>query len=139
MRILDFIPNNVENIGKSSGFHYVIKVYLSVNVCPYSYDGIPFLMRDSTLTRTTNVAEVFPNRTHLHASMFSWADLQQLNAGDWFLLVRRSHTHVGASKRYIWLKSGTNKHRQRKHCFTNGCNVAFRPVQSAQMLLKIPT
>uniref|UniRef100_H3CGQ2 Glycerophosphodiester phosphodiesterase domain containing 4a n=1 Tax=Tetraodon nigroviridis TaxID=99883 RepID=H3CGQ2_TETNG len=51
-----------------------------------SYDGVPFLMCDSTLTRTTNVAEVFPNRTHLHASMFSWADLQQLNAGDWFLL-----------------------------------------------------
>uniref|UniRef100_H2SER4 Glycerophosphodiester phosphodiesterase domain containing 4a n=1 Tax=Takifugu rubripes TaxID=31033 RepID=H2SER4_TAKRU len=50
-----------------------------------SYDGVPFLMRDSTLKRTTNVAEVFPNRTHLHASMFSWAELQQLNAGDWFL------------------------------------------------------
>lgn len=90
MRILDFISNNVENI-ESSGFHYLIESYLSVNACPYSYDGIPFLMHDSTLTRTTNVAEVFPNRTHLHASMFSWTDLQQLNAGDWFLLVRRSH------------------------------------------------
>ncbi|XP_077421571.1 glycerophosphodiester phosphodiesterase domain-containing protein 5 isoform X1 [Vanacampus margaritifer] len=50
-----------------------------------SYDGVPFLMHDSTLKRTTNVAEVFPNRTDAEASMFSWAELQQLNAGEWFL------------------------------------------------------
>ncbi|XP_062241158.1 glycerophosphodiester phosphodiesterase domain-containing protein 5 isoform X2 [Platichthys flesus] len=50
-----------------------------------SYDGVPFLMHDSTLRRTTDVAEVFPNRTHLDASMFTWAELQQLNAGRWFL------------------------------------------------------
>uniref|UniRef100_A0A3P8TRM9 Glycerophosphodiester phosphodiesterase domain containing 4 n=1 Tax=Amphiprion percula TaxID=161767 RepID=A0A3P8TRM9_AMPPE len=49
------------------------------------YDGVPFLMHDSTLKRTTNVAEVFPNRTHIDASMFTWAELQQLNAGGWFL------------------------------------------------------
>uniref|UniRef100_A0A3B3VY17 Glycerophosphodiester phosphodiesterase domain containing 4 n=1 Tax=Poecilia latipinna TaxID=48699 RepID=A0A3B3VY17_9TELE len=51
-----------------------------------SYDGVPFLMHDSTLRRTTNVAEVFPNRTHLDAAMFTWAEIQQLNAGSWFLL-----------------------------------------------------
>ncbi|XP_033988681.1 glycerophosphodiester phosphodiesterase domain-containing protein 5 [Trematomus bernacchii] len=50
-----------------------------------SYDGVPFLMHDFTLKRTTDVAEVFPNRTHLDASMFTWAELQQLNAGNWFL------------------------------------------------------
>ncbi|XP_061917863.1 glycerophosphodiester phosphodiesterase domain-containing protein 5 [Entelurus aequoreus] len=50
-----------------------------------SYDGVPFLMHDSTLRRTTNIAEVFPNRTYFNASMFTWAELQQLNAGDWFL------------------------------------------------------
>lgn len=50
-------------------------------------------MHDSTLRRTTNVAEVFPNRTHLDASMFTWAELQQLNAGDWFLSVRLKNTH----------------------------------------------
>ncbi|XP_061829242.1 glycerophosphodiester phosphodiesterase domain-containing protein 5 [Nerophis lumbriciformis] len=50
-----------------------------------SYDGVPFLMHDSTLRRTTNIAEVFPNRTYFDASMFTWAELQQLNAGDWFL------------------------------------------------------
>ncbi|KAM9811901.1 glycerophosphodiester phosphodiesterase domain-containing protein 5 isoform 3-T3 [Syngnathus typhle] len=50
-----------------------------------SHDGVPFLMHDLTLRRTTNVADVFPNRTHLEASMFTWAELQQLNAGEWFL------------------------------------------------------
>uniref|UniRef100_H2L905 Glycerophosphodiester phosphodiesterase domain containing 4 n=1 Tax=Oryzias latipes TaxID=8090 RepID=H2L905_ORYLA len=50
-----------------------------------SYDGVPFLMHDSTLRRTTNVEDVFPNRTHLDASMFTWTELQQLNAGGWFL------------------------------------------------------
>ncbi|TNN31821.1 Glycerophosphodiester phosphodiesterase domain-containing protein 5 [Liparis tanakae] len=42
-------------------------------------------MHDSTLSRTTDVAEVFPNRTHADASTFTWAELQQLNAGGWFL------------------------------------------------------
>ncbi|CAL8362109.1 unnamed protein product [Merluccius merluccius] len=50
-----------------------------------SYDGVPFLMHDSTLRRTTDVDQVFPNRSQQDASMFTWAELQQLNAGEWFL------------------------------------------------------
>ncbi|XP_052008719.1 glycerophosphodiester phosphodiesterase domain-containing protein 5-like isoform X1 [Xyrauchen texanus] len=50
-----------------------------------SYDGVPFLMHDSTLRRTTNVHEVFPNRTDDPAAMFTWAELEMLNAGSWFL------------------------------------------------------
>ncbi|XP_048839229.1 glycerophosphodiester phosphodiesterase domain-containing protein 5-like [Brienomyrus brachyistius] len=50
-----------------------------------SYDGVPFLMHDRTLRRTTNVWEVFPNRTEEPAAMFSWSELEQLNAGAWFL------------------------------------------------------
>ncbi|XP_051952708.1 glycerophosphodiester phosphodiesterase domain-containing protein 5-like isoform X2 [Xyrauchen texanus] len=50
-----------------------------------SYDGVPFLMHDSTLRRTTNVHEVFPNRTDDPAGMFTWAELEMLNAGSWFL------------------------------------------------------
>uniref|UniRef100_A0A8C5HMY9 Glycerophosphodiester phosphodiesterase domain-containing protein 5-like n=1 Tax=Gouania willdenowi TaxID=441366 RepID=A0A8C5HMY9_GOUWI len=50
-----------------------------------SFDGVPFLMHDSSLKRTTNVADVFPNRTDMDACMFTWAELQQLNAGSWFL------------------------------------------------------
>ncbi|KAM6984065.1 glycerophosphodiester phosphodiesterase domain-containing protein 5 isoform 1-T1 [Tautogolabrus adspersus] len=50
-----------------------------------SFDGVPFLMHDQTLKRTTNVQEVFPNRTDHPAAMFTWSELESLNAGAWFL------------------------------------------------------
>ncbi|TTI30671.1 Glycerophosphodiester phosphodiesterase domain-containing protein 5 [Bagarius yarrelli] len=50
-----------------------------------SYDGVPFLMHDSTLKRTTDVRKVFPDRTNDQAAMFTWDELEMLNAGDWFL------------------------------------------------------
>uniref|UniRef100_A0A3B4G5R2 Glycerophosphodiester phosphodiesterase domain-containing protein 5-like n=1 Tax=Pundamilia nyererei TaxID=303518 RepID=A0A3B4G5R2_9CICH len=50
-----------------------------------SMDGVPFLMRDFTLRRTTDVEKVFPDRQMDEASLFNWTDLQQLNAGRWFL------------------------------------------------------
>ncbi|KAI4554469.1 hypothetical protein MJG53_019768 [Ovis ammon polii x Ovis aries] len=50
-----------------------------------SSDGIPFLMHDERLTRTTDVASVFPDRVNSHSSNFSWAELKRLNAGAWFL------------------------------------------------------
>ncbi|KAM9126936.1 glycerophosphoinositol inositolphosphodiesterase GDPD2 [Pangshura tecta] len=50
-----------------------------------SADGIPFLMHDETLTRTTNVQEVFPARATMNGTAFNWTDLQQLDAGSWFL------------------------------------------------------
>ncbi|XP_008154187.1 glycerophosphoinositol inositolphosphodiesterase GDPD2 isoform X2 [Eptesicus fuscus] len=50
-----------------------------------SSDGIPFLMHDEHLSRTTDVASVFPTRITAHSSDFSWAELKRLNAGAWFL------------------------------------------------------
>lgn len=50
-----------------------------------SYDGVPFLMHDSTLKRTTDVHQVFPNRTDAPAATFSWPELEMLSAGSWFL------------------------------------------------------
>uniref|UniRef100_A0A2I3HPK5 Glycerophosphodiester phosphodiesterase domain containing 2 n=1 Tax=Nomascus leucogenys TaxID=61853 RepID=A0A2I3HPK5_NOMLE len=50
-----------------------------------SSDGVPFLMHDEHLSRTTNVASVFPTRITAHSSDFSWAELKRLNAGSWFL------------------------------------------------------
>ncbi|KAM8975081.1 glycerophosphodiester phosphodiesterase domain-containing protein 5 isoform 2-T2 [Pelodytes ibericus] len=52
-----------------------------------SYDGIPFLMHDSTLRRTTNVEEVYPLLYNEHPSMMNWTDLERLNAGEWFVKV----------------------------------------------------
>ncbi|XP_044057733.1 glycerophosphodiester phosphodiesterase domain-containing protein 5 isoform X1 [Siniperca chuatsi] len=50
-----------------------------------SVDGVPFLMHDHTLQRTTDVEKVFTDRQLDDASNFNWTDLQQLNAGQWFL------------------------------------------------------
>uniref|UniRef100_A0A673Y2S2 Glycerophosphodiester phosphodiesterase domain containing 5 n=1 Tax=Salmo trutta TaxID=8032 RepID=A0A673Y2S2_SALTR len=50
-----------------------------------SLDGVPFLMRDRTLRRTTDVGKVFPARQLDDASSFNWTDLHSLNAGQWFL------------------------------------------------------
>ena len=53
---------------------------LPVSASP-SVDGVPFLMRDRTLRRTTDVEKVFPDRHAEDASFFNWTDLRQLNAG----------------------------------------------------------
>lgn len=50
-----------------------------------SLDGEPFLMHDVTLERTTNIAEVFPDRIKDSPSFFTLEDLKQLNAGLWFI------------------------------------------------------
>ncbi|XP_059564406.1 glycerophosphodiester phosphodiesterase domain-containing protein 5 isoform X3 [Myotis daubentonii] len=50
-----------------------------------SLDGVPFLMHDTTLRRTTNVEEAFPELARRPASMLNWTVLQRLNAGQWFL------------------------------------------------------
>ncbi len=50
-----------------------------------SLDGVPFLLHDETLARTTNIAEVFPNRVNDRAESFTMAELKQLNAGLWFI------------------------------------------------------
>lgn len=50
-----------------------------------SQDGIPFLMHDETLERTTNIAEVFPERVRDNASSFTMDELKKLNAGLWFI------------------------------------------------------
>ncbi|XP_065136997.1 glycerophosphodiester phosphodiesterase domain-containing protein 5 isoform X2 [Paramisgurnus dabryanus] len=50
-----------------------------------SLDGVPFLMRDRTLRRTTDVKKVFPERQYHDAALFNWTDLRSLNAGQWFV------------------------------------------------------
>ncbi|XP_006024494.1 glycerophosphoinositol inositolphosphodiesterase GDPD2 [Alligator sinensis] len=50
-----------------------------------SADGVPFLMHDAKLTRTTNVQDEFPARAAMNATTFNWTELQQLDAGSWFL------------------------------------------------------
>lgn len=50
-----------------------------------SKDGVPILMHDPNLARTTNVAEVFPDRVDDRVSNFTLDSLKKLNAGLWFI------------------------------------------------------
>lgn len=49
-----------------------------------SKDGVLFLMHDATLKRTTNVAEVFPERKNDLAESYTWEEISRLDAGGWF-------------------------------------------------------
>eukprot|EP00058_Branchiostoma_floridae_P007485 XP_002592973.1 hypothetical protein BRAFLDRAFT_65559 [Branchiostoma floridae] len=64
-----------------------------------SIDGVPFLMHDGDLRRTTNIAEVFPNRVNDNAATFNISELKRLNAGKWFLQTDPFGTVGGMSAR----------------------------------------
>ncbi len=51
-----------------------------------SKDGKQFLMHDDTMKRTTNIAEVYPGRENQLAEDFTFAEIEKLNAGWWFIL-----------------------------------------------------
>ncbi|XP_070538191.1 glycerophosphodiester phosphodiesterase domain-containing protein 5-like isoform X2 [Ptychodera flava] len=50
-----------------------------------SADGVPFLLHDETLLRTTNVETVFPSRKNEPGTSFNISDLKKLDAGSWYL------------------------------------------------------
>lgn len=47
-------------------------------------DGILIALHDGNLKRTTNVAEIFPDKADKPVSDFTWEELQKLDAGSWF-------------------------------------------------------
>ena len=47
-------------------------------------EGVLIALHDDDLSRTTNVAEVFPGREKDTIDTFTFAELQQLDAGSWF-------------------------------------------------------
>jgi glycerophosphoryl diester phosphodiesterase len=49
-----------------------------------SKDGVPVLLHDTTLSRTTDVEEKFPDRAPWSVEDFTVAELKQLDAGSWF-------------------------------------------------------
>lgn len=50
-----------------------------------SADGVPFLVHDDSLTRTSDVADRFPDRASAEAYTFTMAEIQQLDFGTWFI------------------------------------------------------
>ena len=57
--------------------------YLEVDI-QRSKDGVLMALHDDQLTRTTNIAEVFPERSTLASSAFTYEELLNLDAGTWF-------------------------------------------------------
>jgi glycerophosphoryl diester phosphodiesterase len=57
---------------------------LEIDVHP-SKDGVPMVIHDESLERTTNVKEKFPDRAPYWVSQFSAAELMALDAGSWFV------------------------------------------------------
>lgn len=50
-----------------------------------SFDGIPFILHDDNLRRTTDVDKVFPDMKQTAACWFNMSQLKQLDAGSWFI------------------------------------------------------
>ncbi len=48
-----------------------------------SADGVPFLMHDSTLTRTTNAASALGSGQSMIGGDHAWSELARLDAGSW--------------------------------------------------------
>ncbi|XP_016051880.1 PREDICTED: glycerophosphodiester phosphodiesterase domain-containing protein 4 [Miniopterus natalensis] len=67
-----------EKAVENEAFGLETDIYLSI-------DGVPFLMHDHDLRRTTNIREVMPNESLSSSSFFYWNFLSTLNAGKWFL------------------------------------------------------
>lgn len=57
--------------------------YIEVDV-QLSADGVPVIIHDTTLNRTTDVEQVFPDRESYAVGEFTWEELQQLDAGSWY-------------------------------------------------------
>ncbi|XP_039271298.2 glycerophosphodiester phosphodiesterase domain-containing protein 5-like [Styela clava] len=67
--------------GAASCSNYAVETDISI-----SMDGVPFLMHDwDSLKRTTNIEKVFANKPDQAPSLFTWNELQELDAGSWFL------------------------------------------------------
>jgi glycerophosphoryl diester phosphodiesterase len=75
-------PENTLAAGELAASYEALGFETDVRI---SLDGVPFLMHDETLARTTNIAEVFPDRVDDDASSFTMDELKQLNAGLWFI------------------------------------------------------
>lgn len=94
-----------------------------------SSDGVPFLMHDNSLRRTTDIQKVFPERQWEDASLFNWTDLQQLNAGRWFLKddpFGTAQTFSPHEKQLIGNQSVCSLEQLLKLASFNNCTVVFK-------------
>jgi glycerophosphoryl diester phosphodiesterase len=86
-----------------------------------SADGVPFLMHDATLTRTTNAREIFGPAPSEIAGDHPWGDLAKLDAGGW-------HSRHYAGEPLPTLENVS------RFCMANGChlNIEIKPTPGAE-------
>lgn len=86
-----------------------------------SADGVPFLMHDATLDRTTNAAQVLGTTASNTGGDHPWSALAQLDAGSW-----HSRTHAGEP-----LPTLENMAR---YCIANGffLNIEIKPTPGVE-------
>ena len=73
--------NTLKSAEMALKYDEVIGLEMDVQI---SLDGVPFLMHDDDLKRTTNVESVFPEKEDQRACFFNISELKQLDAGSWF-------------------------------------------------------
>jgi glycerophosphoryl diester phosphodiesterase len=79
-------------------------------------DGVPFLMHDATLTRTTNAREIFGPAPSEVGGDHPWEELAKLDAGSW-------HSREYAGEPLPTLENVS------RFCMANGCllNIEIKP------------
>ncbi len=75
-------PENTIVAGEVAVEHGAVGWEVDIRI---SVDGELFLMHDDTLTRTTNIEDIFPDRKNDRAETFTLSELRQLDAGSWFV------------------------------------------------------
>lgn len=81
-----------------------------------SADGVPFLMHDATLTRTTDARARLAANTSAVGGEHAWSELSQLDAGSW-------HSHAYAGEPLLTLDNAA------RFCRANGhaLNIEIKP------------
>ncbi|MEO7392219.1 MAG: glycerophosphodiester phosphodiesterase [Ramlibacter sp.] len=84
-------------------------------------DGVPFLLHDSTLSRTTNGAEIFGPAPSEAAGDHPWSELARLDAGSW-------HSRAQAGEPIPTLENIS------RFCMANGylLNIEIKPTPGAE-------
>ena len=86
-----------------------------------SADGVPFLMHDATLARTTNAGDKLPAGASMTGGDHTWAALSQLDAGSW-------HSRAFAGEPLPTLENAA------RWCLANGhaLNIEIKPTPDTE-------
>ncbi|MEO5661300.1 MAG: glycerophosphodiester phosphodiesterase [Polaromonas sp.] len=86
-----------------------------------SVDGVPFLLHDDTLARTTNASEKLPTNASTTAGEHGWAALSQLDAGSW-------HSRAFAGEPLATLENAARFCRANRHAL----NIEIKPTPGTE-------